>query len=611
MCGIFGYVGSQEEAPERVLAGLKKLEYRGYDSWGIAARQNASVPARLLVEKHIGKIGQASTTLPAGHVALGHTRWATHGGVTDANAHPHLDCQGRLAVIHNGIIENHAELRRELRATGHTFASQTDTEVVCHLLEEELRNGPSEADALSEATSSQQEPCARLVLALMSVFRRLDGLSAISVLDPQLECIAAAKNGSPLVLGWGADGNYLASDSSALLDHTRKLTFLEDGQAALITADNISVYDVTSGMPEPQPKLWDITWEQEIDSLDGYPHYMVKEIHEQPGVLRRLAAERSEQAQQLAESIQRASTVHLVGCGSASNAARCGEYLFSRVASRQVNCVVGSEFSYLADFLDERSLVVGLSQSGETIDLLDSMKSAQRRGARLAALVNVEGSSLYRLVDEPILLSAGPERCVLATKSFTAKLGVLLMAAYAARGRLEAGRALLEEAAKEIQAFLTDGRVEQVRALARRIADADHLYVIGRGPSYPMALEAALKIKEVSYVHAEGFAGGELKHGVIALIDQGTPCIVLAPNDETFRTIISGAEEIKARGGHIIGISPFHSDVWDDHIAVADVGEAASIVNAVPPQVLAYELALIRGLDPDKPRNLAKSVTVK
>jgi glucosamine--fructose-6-phosphate aminotransferase (isomerizing) len=600
MCGIFGYVGVCDEAPRRVLAGLKKLEYRGYDSWGIAARQNGAGPTRLLVEKHVGKIGQAMTSLPPTRAALGHTRWATHGGVTEANAHPHLDCQGRLAVIHNGIIENHAELRRELVARGHAFASQTDTEVVCHLLEDELNASEASAGA-----------CERLSTAVMSVFRRLEGLSAISVLDPQLECIAAAKNGSPLVLGWGEDGNYLASDSSALLDHTRKLTFLEDGQAALLTAHNLTIFDVGSGEPIAAPEIWNIDWRQEIDTLDGYPDYMAKEIHEQPVVLRRLAAERAGNAEQLADAILRASTVHLVGCGTAAHAARCGEYMFSRIASRQANCVVGSEFGYLADFLDQRSLVLGLSQSGETIDLLDSMKSARRRGARLAALVNVEGSSLHRLVDDPILLSAGPERCVLATKSFTAKLGVLLMAAYAARGRLDSGRELLERAADEIQAFLTDGRLEQVRALASRIADSEHLYVIGRGPSYPIALEAALKIKEVSYIHAEGFAGGELKHGVIALIEEGTPCIVVAPNDETFRAILSGAEEIKARGGHIIGISPFASEVWDEHIAVADVGEATSIVNAVPSQVLAYELALVRGLDPDKPRNLAKSVTVK
>src|SRR5579864_4411802 len=623
MCGIFGYVGDRDEAPQLVLAGLKKLEYRGYDSWGIAARQNgsAAVP-RLLVEKHVGKIGQATTSLSDARAALGHTRWATHGGVTEANAHPHLDCQGRLAVIHNGIIENHTELRRELIAHGHTFKSQTDTEVVCHLLEETLRQDEvvSDGESVEETVgvslsrrpdAESLEPCERLVQAVMAVFRRLDGLSAIGVLDPQLECIAAAKNGSPLVLGWGEDGNFVASDSSALLDHTRKLTFLEDGQAALVSRDHLAVYDVESSKLIAEPRVWDITWDQEVDSFDGYPNYMAKEIAEQPLVLRRLAAERATDAQRLAQSILSASTVHLVGCGSAAHAARCGEYLFSRIATRQANCVVGSEFGYLADFLDERSLVVGLSQSGETIDLLDSMKSAHRRGARLAALVNVEGSSLYRLVDDPILLSAGPERCVLATKSFTAKLGVLLMAAYAARGRLEAGRALLEQAADEIQSILTDSRMDQIRALARRVAQAEHLYIIGRGPSYPMALEAALKIKEVSYLHAEGFAGGELKHGVIALIDEGTPCIVLAPNDETLRAILSGAEEIKARGGYIIGISPFASDVWDEHIPVADVGEAASIVNAVPPQVLAYELAIARGLDPDKPRNLAKSVTVK
>src|SRR6266851_586408 len=628
MCGIFGYVGTRNDAAQLVLAGLKKLEYRGYDSWGIAARQNGSALARLLVEKHTGKIGQATTSLPGGASALGHTRWATHGGVTEANAHPHLDCQGRLAVIHNGIIENHTQLKRELVAAGHSFKSQTDTEVVCHLLEDELRGDDAEAiershgatvrsheapwpPEASESSLMVRPTGETLIQALMNVFRRLDGLNAISVLDPQEQCIAAAKNGSPLVLGWGTDGNYLASDSSALLEHTRRLTFLEDGQAAVIGADFVKVYDATSGEPQAETRIWDITWQEEVDSLDGYPHYMTKEINEQPLVLRRLAAERAADAQQLADAIQQASTVHFVGCGSASNAARCGEYLFSRIASRQANCVVGSEFGYLADFLDARSLVVGLSQSGETIDLLESMKSARRRGAALAALVNVEGSSLYRLVDHSILLSAGPERCVLATKSFTAKLGVLLMAAFAAVGRLEEGRGLLDRAADEIQAFLNDGRVDQIQALAARIAGSEHLYVIGRGPSYPMALEAALKIKEVSYIHAEGFAGGELKHGVIALVEPGTPCVVLAPNDETYSTILSGAEEIKARGGYIIGISPTPSEVWDEHIQVADVGEAASIVNAVPPQILAYELALQRGLDPDKPRNLAKSVTVK
>ena len=595
MCGIFGYVGTRQEGPQLVLEGLRKLEYRGYDSWGIATRHNG-----LLIEKHVGKIGQAQTSLPGGSAALGHTRWATHGGVSEANAHPHLDCQGRLAVIHNGIIENHEELRRELKAHGHTFTSQTDTEVVCHLLEDELKERDEPA-----------EGCERLIQALLTVFRMLEGLSAISVLDPEQQCIAAAKNGSPLVLGYGDDGNFLASDSSALLEHTRRLTFLEDGQAALITANQAVVYDVASGRRQAEARVWDITWQEEQAGLDGHADFMSKEIDEQPSVLRRVATERTTDAQGLADAISVARTVHFVGCGSAAHAAKCGEYYFSRIALQQANFVVGSEFGYLADFLTDRSLVVGFSQSGETIDLLESMKSARARGACLAALVNVEGSSLYRMVDQPILLSAGPERCVLATKSFTAKLAVLLMAAYAARGDVAQGAELVVRAADEIQSFLTDGRVEQLQQLAEQFKDAHHLYVIGRGPSYPMALEAALKIKEVSYIHAEGFAGGELKHGVIALIEPGTPCLVLAPRDETFRAIVSGAQEIKARGGFIVGISPEASDVWDVHIPVADVGEGASIVNAVPPQILAYELAIRRGLDPDKPRNLAKSVTVK
>jgi glutamine---fructose-6-phosphate transaminase (isomerizing) len=598
VCGIFGYVGNRDEAPRLVLDGLKKLEYRGYDSWGIAARQNGNAPPHLRVEKHVGKIGQATTVLADSCAALGHTRWATHGGVTEQNAHPHLDCQARLAIIHNGIVENHAELKHDLVVHGHTFTSQTDTEVIAHLLEDELRE-------------SDTSDCEALVQSLMRVFRKLDGLSAIGVLDARDQCIAAVKNGSPLVLGWAQDGNYLASDSSALLEHTRRLTFLEDGEAALVAADGVRVYDVTTGEAQPQPRIWDIGWQQEVAELEGYADFMSKEIHQQPAVLRRVAAERVEEAKRLAEEVVNASTVHLVGCGSAAHAARCGEYMFSRLAMRQANCVVGSEFSYLADFLDSRSLVVGLSQSGETIDLLDSVKAARRRGASLAALVNVEGSSLYRLVDHPILLSAGPERCVLATKSFTAKLAVLLMSVYAARGEPAEGVALVQAAADEIEALLSDERAEQLLALAQRFARSEHLYAIGRGPSYPMALEAALKIKEVSYIHAEGFPGGELKHGVIALIESGTPCLVIAPNDETFRAIVSGAEEIKARGGFIIGISPLESDVWDEHVCIADVGEASSIVTAVPPQLLAYYLARARGLDPDKPRNLAKSVTVK
>ncbi|MCC7106157.1 MAG: glutamine--fructose-6-phosphate transaminase (isomerizing), partial [Chloroflexi bacterium] len=585
-------VGTHSDAPERVLGGLRKLEYRGYDSWGIAVRQNG-VASR---ERVVGKIGHAQTTLQPSTIGLGHTRWATHGGVTEANAHPHLDCTARIAVIHNGIVENYQELRRTLAAAGHELRSQTDTEVIAHLLEDELPRHETEVEAL--------------VASLLVVFRQLEGMNAIAVLDTHRQQLAAAKNGSPLVLGWGADGNYLASDPSALLDHTRTLTFMDNGQVALLSDGEIRVWSVETG-EEVTPETVHATWASSDADLGGYPDYMTREMHEQPAVLTRIAEERGNDAAELAEHIRRARGTYLVGCGTAANAALLGQYIFSRAASRHVNFSTGSEFAYLEHFLQKGSLAIGLSQSGETIDIVESLTAARDRGCTIGALVNVEGSTLNRMADFSVLLGAGPERCVLATKSFTAKLAVLLMSAYAFDGRLEDGRRLVERAADEIHRLLRDERLGLIRTLAEKIYRRDHLYVIGRGPSYPLALEAALKIKEVSYIHAEGFAGGELKHGVIALIEDGSPCLVFAPCDETYRGIISGAMEVKARGGYIIGVSPEPNEAFDVHIPIEDLGDGFSLAAVVAGQILAYNLAMLRGYDPDKPRNLAKSVTVK
>jgi glucosamine--fructose-6-phosphate aminotransferase (isomerizing) len=592
MCGIFGYVGQRQDAAALVLEGLKKLEYRGYDSWGIAVKRNGSVA----LEKRVGKIGDAQTDLPPSGVGLGHTRWATHGGVTDANAHPHLDCAGRLAIIHNGIVQNFRELRSEALDRGHTLRSETDSEVIAHLIEDALADGP---------TGGQQ-----LVSALMGTFRRLDGLNAVAALDVETGHLAAAKSGSPLTLGWIANGALLASDYAALLEHTRQMTFLDEHQAALLTADGITVYDARTES-EIRPDVMEVEWEAEAAELHGFPDFMTKEVHEQPHVLRRIGRDRREEAVRLAMLIDEARETSLVGCGTAAHAALAGQYLLARVAGRRAISANGSEFGYLARFLEPGTLAIALSQSGETIDIIDSMRAAKAHGATVAALVNVEGSTLFRMADHSILLGAGPERCVLATKSFTAKVAILLMASYALIGRVDEGAALIERAASEIEALLSDWRRDFVRTIAERIYRREHLFVIGRGPSYPQALEAALKVKEVSYVHAEGFAGGELKHGVIALIEPGTPCLVLAPNDETRDDIISGAMEVRARGGFIIGISPHPDEAFDLHVPVADLGEATGIVQAVPAQLLGYYLALLRGHDPDKPRNLAKSVTVK
>jgi glucosamine--fructose-6-phosphate aminotransferase (isomerizing) len=583
MCGIFGYVGRDADAADIVLHGLKKLEYRGYDSWGVGV----GVEGRVLVQKRIGKIGDARPELPSSTIGLGHTRWATHGGVTEPNAHPHLDCARRLALIHNGIVTNYRELRDALRRSGHRFRSETDTEVVVHLIEECLHRTGETPD--------------RLALATMTAFRQLEGLNAIAVVDVETGELAAAKSGSPLVLGWSDRGQMLASDFSALLEHTRRVTFVEDGQAALLTRETARVFDVATGR-ELAPEITEVEWDATATGLGGYPDYLSKEIDEQPAVLRRIADVAVDRVRALARMIDEASDVVLIGCGTASHAALTAQYLLARIAG---------EFPYLREFVREGALIIALSQSGETIDVIDAARVARERGARVAALVNVEGSTLWRMADLTVPLGAGPERCVLATKSFVAKLALLLMTACELAGELARGVDLVAQAAGEIERLLADDRRDAIRRVAGEIVRREHLFAIGRGPSYPLALEAALKVKEVSYMHAEGFAGGELKHGVIALVEPGTPCLVLAPRDETYADILAGAMQVKARGAMVIGVSPEPHEAFDVHIPVADLGPAAVLVNAVPPQLLGYYLALLRGHDPDKPRNLAKSVTVK
>jgi glucosamine--fructose-6-phosphate aminotransferase (isomerizing) len=592
MCGIFGYAGTGGDAASIVLSGLKQLEYRGYDSWGIAVARDG----RVALERRVGKIGEATTRLPSGPIGLGHTRWATHGGVTEPNAHPHLDCHERLAVVHNGIVANYRDLRDPLARAGHRFRSETDTEVIAHLLEESLAAAPGCEE--------------RLAVALMAVFRRLRGLNAVAVLDVASGHLAAAKSGSPLIVGWGDGRNLVASDYSALLDHTRRVTFVDDGQAVLVGPSGVRLFDVASGR-ERRPHVTEVEWEAAATDLGGYPDFMTKETHEQPAVLARIAAGHGAHARRLAAMVREAQDVVVVGSGSAGHAALCLQYLFARIARRRLTFVPASEFAALADFVTDTSLVVALSQSGETIDVLEAARAAQARGARVAALVNVEGSTLWRLADGTVPLAAGPERCVLATKSFTAMVAVGLLAAYELAGTPEVGAAQVAAAAEEVARLLGDGRRDQIRRIAEELHRHEHLFAIGRGPSYPLALETALKVKEVSYVHAEGFAGGELKHGVIALIEPGTPCMVVAPRDETFDDIMAGALQVKARGGLLIGISPEPHEAFAHHIPVADLGPATAIVNAVPAQLLGYFLALIRGNDPDKPRNLAKSVTVK
>jgi glutamine---fructose-6-phosphate transaminase (isomerizing) len=595
MCGIFGYVGSpvqDVDVPGMTLAALKRLEYRGYDSWGIAVRNGAGIE----VEKHVGKIGQASTTLPASTIGFGHTRWATHGGVTEPNAHPHQDESGRVALIHNGIVENYITLKAGLIARGHEFRSGTDTEVIVHLVE--------------EALAHRDNPESDLTWAVRHAFRQLDGLNAVIVMVVDRQELVAVKNVSPLIVGLSDEATYIASDVVALLEYTDRVVYLEDKQVATMTPGKIALTNLDDGRPIAIREER-VTWRPDDAGVGEYPDFMSKEMAEQPGIIARLADDHAALAQDLADRIGLAYGAFLLGCGTASYAALSGTYLFSRIAQRHINFVLGSEFKYHEHFITPRSLVIALSQSGETADIIEGVNAARARGAQIGALVNVAGSSLARMADVVVPLTAGPEQCVLSTKAYTAKVAILLLTAYAVAGKLEEGQQLLKRAAVGVEQALRGECAETVRAVAARIVDKRHLYVIGRGLAYPTALESALKIKEVSYIHAEGFAGGELKHGVIALIEQDTPCLVFAPMDETRADILSGAMEMRARGGYIIGVSPEPDEAFHVHIPVADVGDASPLVNVIPAQLLGYHLALLRGYDPDKPRNLAKSVTVK
>lgn len=587
MCGIFAYSGSARDAGALVLDGLKSLEYRGYDSWGVAVKEE---DGSVTIVKEVGKIGSAALPAMSSHIALGHTRWATHGGVTQANAHPHLSEDGSVVLVHNGIVENFRALKAELEEKGVMFRSETDSEVIAHLIAQTKKHVPDPAS------------CVR------AVFERLDGMNGVIVFFPAEETFVGVKNGSPLVFARDEGGSsYIASDPAALSPFSREVLFLEDGDMIVVAPSGVSYFGPDGGR---KPMLFTILdYDPQQATLNGFPHYMLKEIYDQPELFRAMTHEHPRVIRHAADMIRRSYGTYFVGCGTASYAALAGTYLFSKIANRHVNFSVASEFTYLTRFLKEQSLVVPLSQSGETIDVIDGVREAKKAGATIMTITNVQGSTLYRMADYALLLRAGPEKAVCSTKAFTAKVSILYQLAHELAGTLEEGRGLLEKAAAAVDSVLA--RREDINAIARMIQNQDHLFVLGRGISYPIALESALKIKEVSYIHAEGFAAGELKHGVIALIEQGTPVLIYNPDDETYHDTLSAAHEVKARGAYVIGISSRSSDVYDEFFQIDDCRDATIIPSVVVAQLLGYQLAVLKGYDPDKPRNLAKSVTVK
>ncbi len=602
MCGIFGYIGKQKTAPTIVLDGLKALEYRGYDSWGVAVVPvQQSGKQTIVVKKKAGKIGNATVTeLPSGTLAFGHTRWATHGGVTDINAHPHLDCTGTIAVIHNGIVENYETLKAGLIKKGHRFVSETDSEVIAHLVEEYLKR----------FTVSARDAAPAFSKAVQAAFNDLDGLNAIILINTQADEMVAARNGSPLVVGFGNGENFLASDPAALLPHTKQVHYLEDNEMAVVSRGGIHIFDAKTGR-RIRPRKQQLTWTAKEAEKGTFPYFMLKEIFDQPGMLSEIAAESTQQAMLLAHELNTAPRIYIVGSGTSGYAARSASYLFATVAQKLTNWSSPTEMHHHIDLLPPGSIIVALSQSGETMDLMEVVKRAKNNGTKVMSLVNVVGSSLWRMADLTLPIGAGPEKGVASTKAFTAVVAQLILMAHAMKNDVKTGQRLVASAAKAAKEALKPERIDQLKRIAHELKAVEHIFVIGKGLSYSTALESALKIKEISYIHAEGVAAGELKHGPLALVTKGVPCIVYAANDMHYQSTLANAMEMKARGGYIIGVSHKPDEVFDEYIPVSDVGEATIIPNVIVAQLLAYYLTIERGFDPDMPRNLAKSVTVK
>ncbi|MBU0953644.1 MAG: glutamine--fructose-6-phosphate transaminase (isomerizing) [Nanoarchaeota archaeon] len=583
MCGIIGYVGHQDAFPI-LEQGLRRLEYRGYDSFGFATQHEGT----LHITKSAGKISGATLTPLPGSIGIAHTRWATHGGVTDENAHPHVDCSGSIAVVHNGIIENFQALRAELEKKGHSFSSGTDTEIIAHLIEEQKTD---------------------FVEAVRKAACRLAGRFAIVAEHAGDKLLVGVRRGSPLIVGTGKDELFVASDIPAFLTHTKTVMYIDDGEFVVLSTEP-KFFSIETGEPVTKRRI-EVSWDAADAEKGDYPHFMIKEIMEQKETIQRAIHQDDNEIQRIADAIKNAYGTFFIGCGTAAKVCQTAEYLFSRIAQRHVNFVPASEFASHEHFLKENTLVIAVSQSGETADVLEAVETAKKKGAKVIAIVNVTGSSLTRIADTSFLINAGPEQAVASTKATTAQLALVMMLAYATAGKLDEGRRLLVDTAGMVNDMLNPRYMKLVEGIAKQMTNKRNAYIIGRGLNFPMALEAAIKIMEVSYVHAQGFAAGELKHGPIALIQQGEPVIAIIPQDETHDAMISNVMEVKARGGFVIGVSPKNNPEFDAWIRVPDARNASPIVSIIPIQILAYYLGVARGCDVDKPRNLAKSVTVK
>ncbi|HHT9137260.1 MAG TPA: glutamine--fructose-6-phosphate transaminase (isomerizing) [Candidatus Wunengus sp. YC60] len=608
MCGIVGYIG-QKEAIKVLLDGIKRLEYRGYDSAGIAFIEDGL----LRCEKAVGKIAELEKKLYGNHfcthAGIIHTRWATHGAPTMENAHPHLDCNNEIAVVHNGIIENYDYLKSKLELEGHVFRSETDTEALAHLIEKYFQGN--------------------LEMAVMEALKEVEGTYGIAVISPKEPGkIVAARKGSPLMLGIGNQEYFITSDVSASLEHTRDVVYLDDNEIAVLTHGH---YETKTAQNVPTyKKVEEVLWNIDMIEKDGYEHFMLKEIHEQPQALRNVMRGRVDGSigsvrlgglKTCEKELSQAKRIVIVACGTSWHAGLVGEYMLEEMARIPVEVEYASEFRYRNPVIEEGTLVIAISQSGETADTLAAMREARQKGAKLLSVCNVVGSAIAREADCGIYLHIGPEIGVASTKAFTAQVAVVYLLTLHMMNlkhtNVPTNPAIIKalmSIPEKIQTILD--KEKDIIELARIYKDSENALYLGRGYNYPVALEGALKLKEISYIHAEGYPAAEMKHGPIAIINKDMPVVFIATKDSVYRKVLSNIEEVKARGGRVIAIVT----EGDEHIAekvnhvffIPKTSDALTpILSVIPLQLLAYHMAVMRGCDVDKPRNLAKSVTVE
>jgi len=609
MCGIVGYIGKGAAVPT-IIDALKRLEYRGYDSAGIAVL----VEGKVEVIKNAGKIRDLEQVLANRPInttiGVGHTRWATHGEPSTLNAHPHSDCTGRLAIAHNGIIENYLCLRERLQAQGHCFASETDTEVIAHLIEEHLRGGDLES-------------------ALRAAVRELKGSYALVVIcQDEPDKLFVARKDSPLVIGLSEGANFVASDIPAVLPYTRRVYILEDGDFGVITRENVTLSDI-DGAPIRR-EVFHVTWDAEAAEKGGYEHFMIKEIHEIPRAIRdtmrtRVTEENLLQMGEIkltADEIRRLDRLFIVACGTAYYAGCVGKVIFEKLLRIPVEVDIASEFRYRNPIFTENSLLIIISQSGETADTIAAMREARRRGVKALALVNVIGSSIYREADEVFPTLAGPEICVASTKAYVTQLIALYLLAFhfaQVRGQLLAEEVqcllvAMKHLPEQVQRIFD--KEEKIAALARQFTGCRDFFFLGRGLDYAASLEGALKLKEISYIHSEAAAAGELKHGPLALISEGVPVMAICVQEDLRDKMLNNVKVVAARGAHIIGLVKEGDTITEKSVAqVIRIPENDSllmpVLTIIPTYLLTYHLSLALGREIDQPRNLAKSVTVE